>query len=102
MGFALRRRARTSADFTGSGTLDRNGAGYPWPLPPRDLSREAPIVIDAGPRSGEIGGVERVTLEMAARLPRIHPDRYGVMRPQPRLAHRAGHVWEQAVLPVAA
>ena len=49
----------------------------------------------------EIGGVERVTLEMAARLPRIHPDRYGVMRPQPRLAHRAGHVWEQAVLPLA-
>src|SRR5687768_11508223 len=50
----------------------------------------------------ETGGVERVAREMAARLPALRPDRYVVMRPRPRLAHRAGHVWEQAALPVLA
>jgi GT2 family glycosyltransferase/glycosyltransferase involved in cell wall biosynthesis len=65
--------------------------------------REAPVVIDARAAvRREIGGVERVTLEMAARLPGLRPDRYGVLRPQQVFAHRAGHLWEQAVLPVAA
>ena len=63
--------------------------------------RDAPVVIDARAAvRREIGGVERVTLEMAARLPRLRPDRYSVMRPQQMFAHRAGHLWEQAVLPV--
>ncbi|MBD0282481.1 MAG: glycosyltransferase [Thermoleophilaceae bacterium] len=65
--------------------------------------RAAPVVIDARAAARrEIGGVERVTLEMAARLPRLRPDRYAVMRPRQALAHRTGHLWEQAVLPVAA
>lgn len=39
---------------------------------------------------------------MAARLPALRPDRYHVLRPPAALAHRAGHVWEQAVLPLRA
>jgi glycosyltransferase involved in cell wall biosynthesis len=50
----------------------------------------------------EIGGVERVAREMAARLPALRRDRYVVLRPRPRLAHRAGHGWEQLALPVLA
>jgi glycosyltransferase involved in cell wall biosynthesis len=50
----------------------------------------------------EIGGVERVARELAAALPRLRPDRYRVVTPPARLAHRAGHAWEQAVLPLAA
>jgi glycosyltransferase involved in cell wall biosynthesis len=47
----------------------------------------------------EIGGVERVAREMVARLPRLAPGRYRVVEPPPKFAHRAGHAWEQAVLP---
>ncbi len=50
----------------------------------------------------EIGGVERLAREMAMRLPALRPDRYVVVRPSPSLAHRAGHAWEQAVLPARA
>ena len=50
----------------------------------------------------EIGGVERVAREMARRLPALRPDRYRVLRPPPALAHRAGHAWEQALLPLGA
>jgi glycosyltransferase involved in cell wall biosynthesis len=50
----------------------------------------------------EIGGVERVAQALATELPRLRPDRYRVMRPPAALAHRAGHVWEQALLPIAA
>jgi glycosyltransferase involved in cell wall biosynthesis len=50
----------------------------------------------------EIGGVERLAREMAARLPALRPERYRVLRPAPRLAHRAGHVWEQVALPLVA
>jgi GT2 family glycosyltransferase/glycosyltransferase involved in cell wall biosynthesis len=65
--------------------------------------RTAPVVIDArAAMRREIGGVERVTLEMAARLPRLRPERYAVMRPPRGFAYRAGHLWEQAVLPIAA
>src|SRR4051794_18173997 len=39
---------------------------------------------------------------MAARLPQLRPDRYAVMQPPGALAYRAGHLWEQALLPVAA
>jgi glycosyltransferase involved in cell wall biosynthesis len=50
----------------------------------------------------ETGGVERVAREMVARLPSLRPDRYVVVRPRPRLAHRAGHAWEQLALPLLA
>ena len=50
----------------------------------------------------EIGGVERWAREMAARLPAIDPERYAVVRPSERLAHRAGHAWEQGALPLIA
>jgi glycosyltransferase involved in cell wall biosynthesis len=50
----------------------------------------------------ETGGVERVAREMAARLPALQPDRYVVMSPRPRLAHRTGHAWEQLALPILA
>lgn len=39
---------------------------------------------------------------MAVRLPALAPDRYRVIAPPRALAHRAGHVWEQAVLPARA
>ena len=47
----------------------------------------------------EVGGVERVAREMATLLPRLDPSRYRVAAPPRPLAHRAGHVWEQLVLP---
>ena len=49
----------------------------------------------------ELGGVERWARELSARLPAIAPGRYRVARPPAALAHRAGHAWEQAVLPWA-
>jgi GT2 family glycosyltransferase/glycosyltransferase involved in cell wall biosynthesis len=70
---------------------------------PHISRREAPVVIDARAAARhEIGGVERVTIEMAARLPALRPDRYSVMMPPAALAYRAGHLWEQALLPAAA
>jgi glycosyltransferase involved in cell wall biosynthesis len=50
----------------------------------------------------EIGGVERLAREMVTRLPRLNPSRYRVVRPPEALAHRAGHAWEQALLPLIA
>lgn len=50
----------------------------------------------------QIGGVERWARELAARLPALSPERYGVLRPPRVLAHRAGHAWEQGWLPLAA
>jgi glycosyltransferase involved in cell wall biosynthesis len=50
----------------------------------------------------EIGGVERVARELTTRLPRLDPERYRVLRPPPALAFRAGHLWEQLALPLAA
>jgi glycosyltransferase involved in cell wall biosynthesis len=50
----------------------------------------------------ETGGVERVAREMARRLPALRPGRYELIAPRPRLAHRAGHAWEQIALPLAA
>jgi glycosyltransferase involved in cell wall biosynthesis len=46
--------------------------------------------------------VERWARELAERLPRLAPDRYAVVRPPAAFAHRAGHAWEQALLPRAA
>jgi glycosyltransferase involved in cell wall biosynthesis len=65
--------------------------------------RRAPVVIDARAAArAQLGGVERVTREMAARLPRLRPGRYAVLRPPAALSQRAGHLWEQALLPLAA
>jgi glycosyltransferase involved in cell wall biosynthesis len=50
----------------------------------------------------ELGGVERWARELCARLPALRPERYAVARPPAALAHRAGHAWEQAVLPFRA
>ncbi len=46
--------------------------------------------------------MERVARELAVRLPRLRPGAYRVLAPPPALAHRAGHLWEQAALPLAA
>ncbi|HTE59056.1 MAG TPA: glycosyltransferase family 1 protein [Solirubrobacteraceae bacterium] len=50
----------------------------------------------------ELGGVERWARELSARLPALRPGGYVVLRPPGVLAHRAGHAWEQAVLPARA
>ena len=50
----------------------------------------------------EIGGVERWTREVAARLPVLRPGAYAVAQPPRALAHRAGQAWEQGVLPALA
>ena len=65
------------------------------PLPPVAINARAAV-------RAQIGGVERLALEMVRRLPALRPDRYRVVRPAPALAHRAGHLWEQAVLPARA
>jgi glycosyltransferase involved in cell wall biosynthesis len=62
-----------------------------------------PVAIDARAAiRTETGGVERVAREMARRLPALRPGRYGVIAPRRRLAHRAGHAWEQLALPPVA
>ena len=55
----------------------------------------------------ELGGVERWAREVAARLHALAAGTggavaYEVMRPRPRLVHRAGHAWEQLALPALA
>jgi glycosyltransferase involved in cell wall biosynthesis len=61
------------------------------------------VVIDARAAvRAHLGGVERFAREMALRLPSLRPDRYRVIRPPAGFAHRAGHLWEQAVLPLQA
>jgi glycosyltransferase involved in cell wall biosynthesis len=62
-----------------------------------------PAVIDARAAARpELGGVERWARELAVRLPALRPGAYAVVAPRPRLTHRAGHAWEQAVLPARA
>ena len=39
---------------------------------------------------------------MVARLPELRPETYAVVAPHARLAHRPGHLWEQAILPARA
>ena len=46
--------------------------------------------------------MERWARELATRLPALRPGAYDVIKPRPRLAHRAGHAWEQIVLPLRA
>ena len=62
-----------------------------------------PVAIDARAAARpELGGVERWARELARRLPALRPGGYVVLRPPAALAHRAGHAWEQLVLPVRA
>jgi glycosyltransferase involved in cell wall biosynthesis len=64
---------------------------------------DGPIAIDARAAARpELGGVERWARELAARLPALRPGGYVVLRPPRALAHRAGHAWEQTVLPAHA
>jgi glycosyltransferase involved in cell wall biosynthesis len=82
-----------------------SGAGRPRPVRAARGTAHPSSVVAIDARSAvrrEIGGVERLAREMAARLPALRPDRYVVLRPRPRLAHRAGHLWEQLALPRAA
>ena len=61
-----------------------------------------PIVLNARAATRpELGGVERWAREMVARLPALDPA-YVVIRPPARFVHRAGHTWEQIVLPARA
>jgi glycosyltransferase involved in cell wall biosynthesis len=61
------------------------------------------VLIDARAAARpELGGVERWTRELSVRLPALAPERYAVARPPAALAHRAGHAWEQLVLPAGA
>jgi glycosyltransferase involved in cell wall biosynthesis len=61
------------------------------------------IAIDARAAARpELGGVERWARELSARLPALRPGGYTVLRPPRALAHRAGHAWEQAALPLRA
>jgi glycosyltransferase involved in cell wall biosynthesis len=50
----------------------------------------------------ELGGVERWARELVRRLPALRPGGYAVLAPPTALVHRAGHAWEQVVLPVRA
>jgi glycosyltransferase involved in cell wall biosynthesis len=69
----------------------------------RDADAEPLVAINARAAvRAQIGGVERLAREMALRLPALAPGRYRVLRPAAALAHRAGHAWEQAVLPLKA
>jgi hypothetical protein len=75
-------------------------AGPGAPAPPHAGAR---VLIDARAAvRPELGGVERWARELARRLPALRPDRYEVARPPAAFAYRAGHAWEQAVLPFRA
>lgn len=50
----------------------------------------------------QIGGVERYAREVTRRLRAQDPERYRLVVPPRALAHRAGHIWEQALLPALA
>jgi hypothetical protein len=54
----------------------------------------APAINARAAARPELGGVERWARELVARLP------YTVHRPPGALSHRAGHAWEQGLLPV--
>src|SRR3954452_2440888 len=54
----------------------------------------APVIDGRAAVRPELGGVERWARELCARLP------YRTLAPPQALSHRAGHAWEQLVLPV--
>lgn len=67
------------------------------------MTARRPVLINARAASrARIGGVERWAIEMVARLPALRPDTYAIAQPPEALAHLAGHLWEQAVLPLRA
>jgi glycosyltransferase involved in cell wall biosynthesis len=68
----------------------RGGPGSPVPV----------VINGRAVIRAQIGGVERLAREMARHLPALAPERYRVICPPARLAHRAGHIWEQAALPL--
>jgi glycosyltransferase involved in cell wall biosynthesis len=68
-----------------------------------DPERGRPVLINARAAARpELGGVERWARELSARLPRLDPAGYRAVRPPAGLVHRAGHGWEQVVLPAMA
>ena len=69
----------------------------------RPASADRAIAIDARAAvRPELGGVERWARELCVRLPELRPGGYEVLAPPRALAHRAGHAWEQTVLPLRA
>jgi glycosyltransferase involved in cell wall biosynthesis len=73
--------------------FNETATGYGAPV-------QRPVAIDARAAvRPELGGVERFARELVARLPRLRPGGYAVLRPPRALAHRAGHAWEQLLLP---
>jgi glycosyltransferase involved in cell wall biosynthesis len=69
----------------------------------RRVTSPRPALIDARAAARpELGGVERWARELAVRLPALRPRAYAVIAPPPALVHRAGHAWEQLVLPAHA
>src|SRR5438477_557396 len=76
------------------------GQSSPSPSSSAPSSSPPPVAIDARAAvRAQIGGVERLARAMSMRLPALRPDRYRVLSPARAFAHRAGHLWEQAVLP---
>ena len=72
-------------------------------MSPGAADGSAPVVIDARAAARiEIGGVERVAIEMSARLPRLAPGRYRVIRPPPARPYKAGHRGAPAARAIAA
>src|SRR5215207_1340793 len=69
---------------------------------PRVTCRHAFAIDARAAVRPEVGGVERWARELSMRLPALRPGAYAVVRPPRALAHRVGHVWEQAVLPLRA
>jgi glycosyltransferase involved in cell wall biosynthesis len=92
----LPRGGETAGDAAGGATAGGATAGG-------QAAGAAFVAIDARAAvRPELGGVERWTRELARRLPALRPGAYRVLRPRPALAHRAGHAWEQVVLPARA
>lgn len=73
-------------------------------MPERNAPKQVrPVLVNArAVARRHIGGVERVARALATELPRLRPDTYRVVQPPAALAHRAGHAWEQTVLPLRA
>jgi glycosyltransferase involved in cell wall biosynthesis len=68
------------------------------------VAEVAPPVLINGRAAArpQVSGVERWARELCERLPRLRPGFYEVAQPPRGLVHRAGHLWEQTVLPARA
>ncbi len=88
----------------GRGVATTNPGPVPLTRGPHAPSPDAPPVAINGRAAvrAQVGGVERYAREMARRLPALRPGRYVVIRPPASLTHRAGHAWEQSILPLRA